>query len=145
MLTRHERLNHSHAGRRSSSPPKTGSNVPVTRSSDPQHEFSLSTAVDGFPNDHFSVGPNHQTSASLLAAAEGDPLLDYARLLNAPEFDLDGDSFVLDTVLNRNGMTLSRGGDAFPQPSLSPMVSPTIPDDTYGDGRFASTELVVLG
>lgn len=134
MLTRHERLNHSPSGRRRrSTPANAATDGPVTPSSGSQHDHSQSSAADAFPSDYLPAGLDHQTSGGLLLASQDDPIFDYAMLLNAPEMNLDGGGLIMDPMLNQQSVQL----DELVPPQLaaaSPIVSPPIPDDSYGDG-----------
>ncbi|OJJ05133.1 hypothetical protein ASPVEDRAFT_86499 [Aspergillus versicolor CBS 583.65] len=134
LLTRHERLNHSPSGRRRSTPATAGTNEPVTPSSGSQHDNVQSSATDSFPSDYLPVA-DHQSLGGLMLTGQDDPILDYTMLLNAPEMNLDGSSFIMDPMLNQQNLSLD-GLDPPQFAAPSPIVSPPIPDDSYGDDDF---------
>ncbi|KAL4798402.1 hypothetical protein BDV19DRAFT_396798 [Aspergillus venezuelensis] len=126
LLTRHERLNHSQ-----SSPPRNVDLVtPVTPSSDLQQNLTHIAADSTLPTEYLPTNDN-----DILLSGQDDPIFDYARLLNAPEFNLDSDSFIIESILNHQDVPLD--DVVVPQtPMPSNLISPSIPDDFYGDDDF---------
>lgn len=44
-----------------------------------------------------------------MLTGQDDPILDYTMLLNAPEMNLDGSSFIMDPMLNQQNLSFRSG------------------------------------